>query len=430
MAACWWRTSFPSLALFILTAAFIVTKTGRDALFFEADGIADLPKAYLLLAVLSVPAASGTLGLMRLFGPRRARVLSLLMMAALQVAAAPLVPGGGKWGMTLFFVSIPLLYGVLLSLAWLLGADLLDQAPRSVLARLYSTMGAASMLGAMAGGGAARRLAIYAAPQLFLVAGAIGLILAAAVAFAAHRSFPVAMNAVNDGPAPSTPGGELPAGGSLVELFRRPYTAVLAAIGMISSLVGVMIEFQFYYAAAAEARDGRHALRLFADFYLILNGVAATIQIFVTPGLQRLLGVHRSLLILPGTLVAAASVCAATATALARAGLRVAEGGLKSSVHRSNWEQAFLPLDRASRPAAKLLVDGVAARIGEGLAAGILLAAMGAPNRGTDWMNSVLIGGSAVWLALTAVLIGLRDSPGLLRFAAEELRPDLPIPDG
>ena len=172
MTACWWRTFFPSLALLLVTAAFILTKTGRDTLFFQHDGLAALPKAYLLIAILSAPAALGTLGLMRLFGPRGARVISLLMMAALQVFFYASVSAesarGGSGHMTMFFVLIPLLYGVLLSLTWLMGADLLDSAPRFVHARLYSTMGAASMVGGLLGAAFGKTFAGQLSPEAFL----------------------------------------------------------------------------------------------------------------------------------------------------------------------------------------------------------------------------------------------------------------------
>ena len=131
---------------------------------------------------------------------------------------------------------------------------------------------------------------------------------------------------------------------------------------------------------------------------------------------------YGSLLILPASLLGASLVAAASASSLARAWLRVAEGGLKSSIHRSSWEQAYLPLDRSRRAFTKILVDGVAARFGEGTAAAILLMA------GPHWIAAILIGGTALWLALTVALRKSRQSPDLLPEA--ELRPDIPIPDG
>src|SRR5215471_8508694 len=82
------RTASVSMALLLLTAAFMLAKTGRDALYFQAGGIYDLPKGYLGVALLSIPAAGVMLGLMRLFGTRLARVAAILGTAACLVLVA------------------------------------------------------------------------------------------------------------------------------------------------------------------------------------------------------------------------------------------------------------------------------------------------------------------------------------------------------
>jgi AAA family ATP:ADP antiporter len=416
MAACWWRTFFPALSLFILTATFVLTKTGRDALYFSVSaGMRDLPMAYLGIAILSVPAAKGTLRLIRWLGPRHARVASLAILATLQLLFFAIARPGGGWEMTLTFILIPSLYGVVLSLAWLLGADLLDLTPRHVLARLYSTMGASSLLGGLAGAALARLLAHSIEPRAYFLVGIAGLLLTAAVNIAAHRIFPVMMMRRNDLPLPSTDGGELPDAHRLRALLRDRYVVLLAAIALSGALAGVLIEFQFYSAAAG--RGGAAAVT-FADFYLWVNGAALLLQLLVTTPLQRRIGVNGSLFVLPVTLVGAVALAIGTGSGLARAGLRIAEGGLKSSVHRSNWEQIYLPVDRESRAPVKLLVDGMSARAGESIAALLLMI-------GAAWIFPVLLATTLLWLVLTILLrrnLGAED--------LSELRPDLPIPDG
>ena len=422
MSACWWRTFFPALSLFLLTATFIVTKTGRDALYFSvAAGLRDLPAAYLGIAILSVPAAKGTLRLIRWLGPRRARVVGLAIMAAVQLLFYAVVEPGGGWVMTLIFILIPSLYGVLLSLSWLLGADLLDLAPRHVLARLYSTMGASSLLGGLAGAALARSLAPLIGPRAYFLLGAAGLVLTALVNAAAHRAFPVVrMRPRSDLPMPSTEGGELPASQRIWPMLGDRYVTLLAAIALLGSIAGVLIEFQFYTVAAGR---GSGATVMFADFYLWVNGGALALQLFVTPALQRRIGVNGSLFILPLALVGVAAITLATGSAVARAGMRIAEGGLKSSVHRSNWEQSYLPVDRDSRSTVKLLVDGMAARVGESMAALFLIA--GVTRIAGGWITSVVLATTLLWLFLTILL---RRNLGQEDWSA--LRPDLPIPDG
>ena len=423
MSACWWRTFFPSLSLLLLTASFIVTKTGRDALYFNRPGgLAGLPMAYLGIAILSVPAAQGTLALMRRLGPRQARVAGLAIMALMQLIFFALIRPGGGWDMTLIFILVPVLYGVLLSLAWLLGADLLDMAPRRVLARLYSTMGASSLLGGLLGAAIARNLAPVVEPRMYLLIGVAGLLLTALVNTTAHRTFPVVhMRRESDLPLPSPMGGEIPETPRILPLLADRYVRLLASIALLGSVAGVLIEFQFYASAAGH---GRGAAMTFANFYLWLNGAALVLQLFVTPALQQRVGVYGSLFVLPVALAAAASAALATGSAVARTALRVTEGGLKSSVHRSSWEQSYLPVDRANRAPVKLLVDGMAARTGESLAAVLLIA--GATLIDSTVIARILVGATLVWLVLT-ILLRRSVSPD---FDMSELRPDLPIPDG
>lgn len=64
-------------AIFLMTASFVLVKTGRDALFVEDLGVCDLPLAHLAIAGLPLPVAVGMLALLRAAGPRDARVLAL-----------------------------------------------------------------------------------------------------------------------------------------------------------------------------------------------------------------------------------------------------------------------------------------------------------------------------------------------------------------
>ena len=134
-----------------MSAAFLLARTARDALFMTGGGVYALPFAYLGIAALSVPAAFGMLGAMRRFGVRRVRVAAPLAMSAVLLSFAALARPGGGPTMTVFFVVLPLAFGVLFSVTWLLCADVMDGEPRATLARAYSLVGAGSILGSLAG---------------------------------------------------------------------------------------------------------------------------------------------------------------------------------------------------------------------------------------------------------------------------------------
>lgn len=428
------RTGFVCAALALLTAGFVITRTGRDALYFQASGIFGLPYAYLGIAALSLPMAGIILGMMRGLGPRAARVVAPVGAALVLVAFRPLAQPGGGAAMTALFLFVPLVFGVLFSLSWLLAADLLEHVERPARAGAYGVIGAASMAGGVLGGVAAHACAGRIGAGDYLLLGALLLGLASAVMAAAHARYPLA-----------PPGnGSVAAGGSaraalgphpstVWPLLRQRYVGLLLLTGMLASLAGILVEFQFYLAAATSGRGTADQVRFFASFYIFLNSAALIVQLLLLPRLTRRFGIQGALLVLPAALAGGASVLLASATFVTRAALRVAEGGLKSSIHRASWEQAFLPLEPGDRAVAKLLVDGAGARVAEGLAAGALwvwlhaMAGGSVMGRSTAWVSWSLLGCTVGWILLTRRLG--RQLDRLERSGMPAFRIDVPLPD-
>lgn len=421
------RTAAVAAALFLMTAAFMLAKTGRDALYLQARGVYSLPFAYLGIALLSVPMALVTLGVLRRAGPRRTRLLGPLALAVALTCYFGLARPGGGVLMTGFFVLVPLAFGVLFSVTWLLLADLLDGAPRGLLAQAYGRVGAASILGGLAGASLAKALSAQIAPRALLLSSALGLLASTSVVAWAQRRFPARRSAgAYPAVAPPAPFG---AG----QVLRQPYALLLLLAGMAGALVGVLVEFQLYLAAAASGRSGQENASFFAGIYMVLNAGALLVQLFLLPALQRRIGLSGSLHVLPATLLFGAASLLASASLSMRSLLRVAEGGLKASIHRVSWEQAFLPLGQAQRAAAKVLIDGAGARVAEGLGALLLwawlaLVVRGASLEGRDvsWITWVLLGAAVLWVFATRRLAaGL----GLQAVAAPDAALVVPLPD-
>jgi len=423
------RTIFVASAVLLMTGSFVLIKTSRDALYFQRSGLFDLPKAYIGIAALSVPFAVATLWLMKTLGPRRARVVAPLLMAvALSVSGCFVRPGGGLF-MTVFFMVIPLAFGVLFSLTWLLAADLLDGIEQARLAKPYAIIGACSIIGGILGGTVAKLLSMRVMPRTLLWVGAGMLAASALVMFAAQSRFPPhAIIAATKKGAYSR--------SAVSAVFKHPYAAVLLVVAMSASLTGIFVEFQFYLAAASTQQTGQQSANFFANFYLILNAGALVVQLWLMPRLQKGLGVHGSLLIMPVALLGGAAVLMTNTSLLMRSGLKVTEGGLKASIHRANWEQAFLPVGRAQRTAAKLIIDGAAARLAEGLAAIALyvwlVTVVGEGSlvgRSTGWITWSIAGTAGAWLGLSWWL--RRHAMALETAAPREasFRVAIPLPD-
>src|SRR5688500_6703145 len=84
-----------ALALGLTTLAFIIAKTGRDALFFQGSGgLLQLPLIYINIAGAALPLALIFVKAMKIWGARSARVGILLFAAAVMAGAAPFLQPG------------------------------------------------------------------------------------------------------------------------------------------------------------------------------------------------------------------------------------------------------------------------------------------------------------------------------------------------
>ena len=397
-------TRYPAAALLLLTCAFFVIRTGRDALYFQEDGLFALPKALILIATLSIPQAMLVLRLLARFGRRVTRLAYMSAVLCLIVAFYPFATPGAGLLSTGFFVFVPLVFAIMFSTTWLLGAENLEVFPKAEQALGFSKLGAASIVGGVLGGGVARLLGPIVGPRNLLLVGAFLLLVTLAIIVVTHRKFPVL-------PPKRTVDKDHP------ELDATPgrwYVLLLLLVAMAAALSAVFIDFQFYLHAFRSRASGAENTIFFANVYLILNVFSLALQLYVSPKLQRFVGVSGSLLLLPASVFFGAASLLFSVTAFSRVGIRVVEGGLKSGVHRSIWEQVFLAFPKENRSVIKVLVDGLGARIAEGIAAGCLflwiryeLAKGGKEalyTASTTWVTIGIVIATTLWLLLSAWL--------------------------
>src|SRR5262245_64105703 len=113
------KTLYPALALGLLTAALIIAKTGRDALFFQGRGIFQLPVATMTIAAASLPLAMLFVKAMKTWGARPARVAVMLFAATVLVFSAPLLEPGESKLLFNIFIFIPAVFGIMFASVWL-----------------------------------------------------------------------------------------------------------------------------------------------------------------------------------------------------------------------------------------------------------------------------------------------------------------------
>jgi ATP/ADP translocase len=394
------QTLLPASALGLTTMAFIVAKTGRDALFFQGSGgLLQLPLIYLNIAAASLPLAMLFVKTMKIWGARPARVGVFVFAAAVMAVAAPFLQAGEGRLLLAVFMFIPAVFGLLFASLWLLSSDIFEKNDKSDAARAFSRIGAGTLAGGTIGGFMAKGLAPWLDPKWLIFLGALLLLGVVALVAYMHGRFPT--NIVprkNDA---------LKRG--LLAPISNNYSSTLLFIAMTGALAGLLIDFQFYAAASGANMGSQGNANFFANFYILLNLGSLLLQLFGTPWIQEKVGLRGGLMVLPLALVGGATFASAAATALSRSVLRVTEGGLRSSVHRSIWEQAFIAVDATERSAVKLLIDGIGARIAEGLGAVVILLWLRQTADGgalpmpldTNWISWTLLVIVTAWLLIT-----------------------------
>jgi ATP/ADP translocase len=397
------RTLLPAFSLGLTTLAFIVAKTGRDALFFQGSGgLLQLPLVYINIGAASLPLALIFVKAMKIWGARPARIGVFLLTATVMAAAAPFLDPGDDPLLLAIFMFIPAIFGLLFASLWLLASDIFEKIERREAARAFSRIGAGTLAGGMIGGLIAKGLAPYVDPKWLILLGAVVILGVVSLIFHIHDRFPT--NIVGKQTSDKKAG--------ILTTLTNKYPLTLLFIAMTGALAGLLIDFQFYAAAASANMGSKGNTSFFANFYILLNFMSLLLQLFATPTIQDKVGLRGGLMVLPLALIGAASFTTAAATALSRSVLRVTEGGLRSSVHRSIWEQAFLPLDSIERSAVKLAVDGIGARIAEiAGAVAILLWLKQTASKGglpmpldTSWIVWFTLATVAIWLAITQKL--------------------------
>lgn len=388
-------------ALGLLSCSFVLAKTGRDTLFFAAGGLRDLPLTYVAMAALSLPLGMTTLALMRRVGRRRATLVGMAGAACGLLLVSAALPAGQSVMLTVSFLAIPLVFGVLFSMAWLHVPDTIGQAAARP-AQAYAAAGTASLVGGLAGGGLAMWLAPgVSARELVAIAAAVLSLSAGLLAVSARRR--------GDGrrlPSAAAP----PPGVFEGPPVPPPRATLLMAFASLTGVVGVLVEYQFYTAASTRA-DGGPTADAFANLYLGIHaGAFAALQ--ASSWLQRVGGLGGMLMLLPLSVSLLSSALWAGGGAGGRTWLRLAEGGLKASTHRVGWEQVFARVPIAQRTRLKLTVDGMATRLAEG-ATGIGLFVLVGAGASPAAVSGALVLAGGAWVLVTAGIWRrhLRDAP-------------------
>lgn len=363
------RTLIAALFLVLFFAGQAVLEAARDTLFLSKVPAARLPWMYIVIALLSFVVARAE--------ERRGRrndsadaLVAWAVMATLGtlVLAVVLVGGVGPEGQAMgvyaTYVWTGLVTSLVVSRFWaLLGAQLSITDAK----RLYGLIGAGAVVGAVLGSASAAVAALVVPADAMLFGSAAAFAAAAAVGLLLRRI-------LGEGAAPSRgKAPPLPLLRAIASLSHARYqqrVVVLIVLGAATLTVG-----DFVFKSAVVAFIAPDTLGVFFGALGVLtNSLSLVMQLVVGPRIIAKGGVVGALVALPVLLALGGAGVAAGFGVLAAVLMRVGDGSLRYSLHRTASELLFVPMSTSVRGAMKVL-DVLGQRLGQALASVALLVA-------------------------------------------------------
>jgi AAA family ATP:ADP antiporter len=415
-----------ALNIFLLMTAYYIIKPVREALILSEWG----PEAKIYA---SAGQAVLYLVLVPLYGRladrlpvRRLITTVLVFFAACLVAFYGLAWTGLEIGIA-FFLWVGIFNMMVVAQFWSFANDIYTEAQGK---RLFAIIGFGMSAGAVFGGFVTSRLieplGLY---QLLLLSAALLMLSLVLTWIAVARRAPRASDGT---PTPAEPAME--EGGGFALVFRNRYLLLIGLLLILLNLVNTTGEYilgaivtdgqeaavaevvrtagmtDAQYAAALDAREdevGRGIGRFYADFFAVVNLVGLLIQLFLVSRIVAWIGVRRAVMVLP--LIAMGSyVLMALFPVLAVARwTKTAENATDYSLNNTVRNMLFLPTTRAEKYKAKQAVDTFFVRVGDVMAALLVLGGTTVLGLAPTGFALVNVGLAAVWLVI-ALMIGRR----------------------
>ncbi len=378
-------------------AGHVLLETACDSLFLANVAIDRLPWVTIAVAMLAVIASRGRTG----DGARLALCAHQIAAAIGTLAFAVLVGESRSW----VYYALSLWTGIVTSLIvvrfWLVLGDLFTIVEGK---RFFAGVAMGGAIGALVGSG----LAALAAPEW----GGKGLLMLSSGAFALSSLGPALALGTS---RPARPGATRPRhvfpeetsrpeslSASLRSLVTDAYASRIALLVMLGGITLTLGDFLFKSVLTNEIPAAELTTWL-ARIYLGLNVLSISmLAIGVTP-ILRGLGVDRSLSVLPGLIALAAVGTLAGSALLAVIFLKLCDGTLRYSLHRTASELLYLPMSSRLRSAIKGAVDIVGQTAAKALASLLLLGLMLLPEPQVAVAVAVLVS-ALIWVLASMML--------------------------
>jgi len=368
--------------------AHVLLETGVDALFLANIPVERLPFVTIAMAVVA-------LFLSRLGGGQNHRRVLVLLQSGGALGTLilwALLATDVVWVYYALYAWAGIATSLIVVRFWLLLGDLFTIGEGK---RAFATIAMGGSGGALLGSG----LSVLMAPAF----GGAGLLVAAALAYGlsimtALYGLPPSESTSTERTTSSSTSPRWSE--SLRSLVENPYAARVAMIVAVASMTLTLGDYLFKSVLTEEV-DAASLATWLSRIYLGLNLLSiGVLAVGVTPVVRRL-GVDRSLAVLPALIAGSAVGVLAGGALVATVLLKLADGMLRYSLHKTATELLYLPMSSALRSAVKSVIDLVGQSAAKALASLLILGLVATPDpRGAIALGVAVLGGVWVMLAL------------------------------
>ncbi|RKZ18387.1 hypothetical protein DRQ53_00595 [bacterium] len=361
---------FAFAGLFLLIAAHAVLETARDALFLTSLPATRLPWAYLGIAlgaaiVLQVQARLP-------LGRDNRRVFGVIMLLSAAVAVVFWLglDSDQPWTSGALYIWTGIYSTLCMTRFWMLVQDRFTVTQAK---RVFAIIGAGGVAGAIGGSALARMLAHFMQPSDFLIAAAV-LVTASALVVTLGLRQARPLEAIS---APDSLNWVRCA--ALVR--NHAYLRRLFRLLILSATALTLVDYIFKSVVVEFVSPGDLAV-FFSTTYLILNLISLLVQVGLVGRLLRTLSVEQVLGLTPFLITAGTLVVMLFYTlwplllVFPVMGLKLVDGSLRYSLHRTTIETLFVPLARDLREQVKMFIDVLGQRGGQAVASVLILGAL------------------------------------------------------
>jgi AAA family ATP:ADP antiporter len=357
---------------FLVLAEYMMGKAVRDALFISSYGALNLPWVIITQAVFLTLLIGLYIRLSNRLSHYRLSALTLLFFAVTGLLAWALNPAADRRIIFVIYIWVGIVGAIAPMQVWTM-ANLIYHAREAK--RLFGVIGSGGILGSICGGYLTRKLApVLGTENLMLVVVAFLLISVALVHLIWRRSRQrTALVAAADAAQRRKKETPRTIWQSAALIGRSRYLSLIAALVGLSAMATTFAYVQFSELSQAGIADKDSLAAFFGGLSEGLSWVAFLLQFLLTGRLVHRWGLDKTIYILPISLLSGSLVAWFFPSLWAAALLRGSDQIFRHSIDRSTTEMLYLPLAHDLKVPVKSFIDTVAWRLGDGLAALLIL---------------------------------------------------------